>query len=155
MSAELSQVSNDSAVTVAPTLAAVITSHRECKEKTEQRAQELESLWKNLFAALERDIAETVETRLNAAVMTLQKEGKNILRSAERSRSPTDNTLPAIKRRRIESPEIGSTSQELGESLRELLQGMKSQMDKQTKAIERLSKESSQVKLRRPTKIRG
>lgn len=107
-------------------------------------------MWKNLFAALERNIAETVETRLNAAVMTLQKEGKNILRSAERSRSPTDNTLPAIKRRRIESPEIGSTSQELGESLRELLQGMKSQMDKQTKAIERLSKESSQVKLRRP-----
>lgn len=136
-------------MTVAPTLAAVITSHRECKEKAEQHAQELETLWKSLFAALEREMVKIVETRLNAAVTTLQKEGKNISHSVERSRSSIDNTIPATKRRRTETSEVNA-NQESGEGLKELLQAMKSQMDKQTKAIERLSKDKQQVGLQKP-----
>ncbi|KAL4067607.1 hypothetical protein J3A83DRAFT_3704119 [Scleroderma citrinum] len=144
LSAELSQASNGSAITVAPTLAAAITSHGECKERIEQHTQELETLWASLFSALERNIVKAVETHLKTAVAMLQEKGRN---SDERSRSLADGSLPVVKRRRIGTPEPMETDQELGESLRGLLQGMKSQMDEQTRAIERLSKENQQVEL--------
>ncbi|KAL4074455.1 hypothetical protein V8B97DRAFT_1694998 [Scleroderma yunnanense] len=143
LSAELSQASNGSAITVAPTLAAAITSHGECKERIEQHTQELETLWASLFSALERNIVKAVETHLKTAVAMLQEKGRN---SDERSRSLADGSLPVVKRRRIGTPEPMETDQELGESLRGLLQGMKSQMDEQTRAIERLSKENQQLK---------
>lgn len=190
LSSELSRAVPDAAVAVTPALATVITGHTRTRERLENHAEELETLWKTLFSTLEGDISRVIESRLEQAMTLLHKERDSALRMITRSQNlvsdrlhdgttgplqrtdswkenVTARTTTLSERGRSSvnggpainvSPEGtrhhgGSTSLslvptqegDLGTSLRIVLEDMKMQMDRQTRAIELLAQENLQV----------
>ncbi|KAI9566446.1 hypothetical protein HD554DRAFT_1111789 [Boletus coccyginus] len=191
LSSELSRAVPDAAVAVTPALATVITGHTRTRERLENHAEELETLWKTLFSTLEGDISRVIESRLEQAMTLLHKERDSALRMITRSQNlvsdrlhdgttgplqrtdswkenVTARTTTLSERGRSSvnggpainvSPEGtrhhgGSTSLslvptqegDLGTSLRIVLEDMKMQMDRQTRAIELLAQENLQLR---------
>lgn len=176
---------------VTPALATVITGHTRTRERLQNHAEELETLWKTLFSMLEGDISKVIDLRLEQAMTLLDKERENALRVITRSQKPIDrpqegtagprqwtdgwretatdrtttlseqgtisvNGRPTINTSSGEARHHGGSSTlslvptqegDLGTSLKIVLEDMKMQMDRQTRAIELLAQENHQVGL--------
>ena len=87
ISSTLSKISTSAAKAVAPTLAGVIANRATYKERVDNDFKALGCLWENIFDVFAQSVAGAIDGGLQNALMTLKKEGDNVVDKVMASRS--------------------------------------------------------------------
>jgi hypothetical protein len=86
ISATLESISASAAATIAPQLSRSLVVQADCKKVIEEKENDMERLWTDAVETLVRDVTREVDVSLQAALLSIKQEARQVVSSTGRSR---------------------------------------------------------------------
>lgn len=86
ISATLESISASAATTIAPQLSHSLVVQADCKKVIEEKENHMQRLWTDAVEALVRDVTREVDVGLQAALLSIKQEARQVVYSTGRSR---------------------------------------------------------------------
>ena len=86
ISATLESISASAATTIAPQLSRSLAVQADCKKVIEEKEKNMQRLWTDAVEALVRDVTRGVDDGLQAALLSIKQEARQVVYSTGRSR---------------------------------------------------------------------
>jgi hypothetical protein len=161
ISATLSQISASAGLAVSPKLKAIAAGNAQTKERSDKTMAALGETWDQVFDLFVTEVGEVIERRLEEAIDSMKTQGELLISRMEASSSSSAmkrNISEVVwsddegrgesellerehKRRRPEQHPLDTESS----SIDVILQQMKLKVDQQTRSMQSLAKENSEV----------
>ena len=86
ISATLESISASASATIAPQLSRSLVVQADCKKAIEEKEKDMQRLWTDAVEALVKDVTREVDVSLQAALLSIKKEARQVVCSTARSR---------------------------------------------------------------------